>query len=67
MFGAHRLAAILAIAILLIAGCGDRIPESKAAKELGNAPKQAIDKVTSGADAAIRQGADRAREEDKKP
>ncbi|MFN0161463.1 MAG: hypothetical protein ACKVQQ_09545 [Burkholderiales bacterium] len=67
MFGARRLAAILAMAILLVAGCGDRVPESKAAKELGNAPKQAIDKATSGANAAIQQGVERAREEDKKP
>lgn len=67
MFAAHRLAAILAIVMLLAAGCGDKVPESKAAKEIGNAPKQAIDRATSGANAAIQQGVERAREEDKKP
>ena len=28
------------VAFVLLAGCGDRVPESKAAKEAGNAPKQ---------------------------
>lgn len=67
MGDAHKLAAILVTAIPLIAGCGDKVPESKAAKDLGNVPRQVIDKAASGASSALQQGAERTREEDKKP
>ncbi len=58
--------ALAVILCLLFAGCGDKLPESKAAKEVGNIPRQAIDGATTGVDAAIQQGADRGKEEDKK-
>jgi len=51
---------------LVVAACGDKVPESKAAKEVGNIPKQAIDRATTGVDSAIQQGAERMKEEDKK-
>ena len=54
-------------ALLLCAACGDKVPESKAAKDIGAIPKQTIDKATSNIDAAIQKGADRAKEEEKKP
>ncbi len=54
------------VALLLLAACGDKVPESKAAKEIGNIPKQTIDKASAGVDAAIQQGADRTKEEEKK-
>jgi hypothetical protein len=54
------------MAVLLMAACGDKVPESKAAKEVGNAPKRAIDRATTGVDSAIQLGADRIREEEKK-
>ena len=60
-----RLMTILALG--LIAACGDKVPESKAAKDLGNVPKQTIDRVSTGIDSSIQKGADRAREEAKKP
>ena len=60
-----KLIAILALG--LFAACGDKVPESKAAKDLGNVPKQTIDRVSSGIDGSIQQGADRVREEEKKP
>ena len=50
----------------LLAACGDKVPESKAAKEIGNIPKQTVDKASTGVDAAIQQGAERMKEEDKK-
>ena len=50
----------------LLAACGDKVPESKAAKEIGNIPKQTIDRATTGVDSAIQQGAERMKEEDKK-
>ena len=34
---------IFAVAVALCAGCGDKVPESNAAKDLGNIPKQTID------------------------
>ena len=54
------------IVCMLLAACGDKVPESKAAKDIGNTPKQTIDRATTGVDAAIRQGADRSQEEEKK-
>ena len=54
-------------ALLLCVACGDKVPESKAAKDIGAIPKQTIDKATSNIDAAIQKGADRAKEEEKKP
>ena len=47
--------------------CGDKVPESKAAKDIGAIPRQAIDKTTTNVDAAIQKGVDRTKEEDKKP
>jgi hypothetical protein len=52
--------------LVLVAACGDKVPESKAAKDVGNIPKQTIDRATTGVDSAIQQGADRIREEEKK-
>jgi len=56
----------LMMTVLLTAACGDEVPESKAAKEVGNVPKQTVDRATTGVDSAIQQGADRIREEEKK-
>jgi hypothetical protein len=50
----------------ILAACGDKVPESKAAREIGNMPKQVIDKAAAGVDAAVQQGMDRSKEEDKK-
>ncbi len=52
--------------VALLAACGDKVPESKAAKDLGNVPKQTLDKASAGVAGAMQQGADRTREEDKK-
>jgi hypothetical protein len=54
------------LVMVFIAACGDKVPESKAAKDVGNIPKQSIDRATTGVDSAIQQGADRIREEEKK-
>ena len=53
--------------LLLCVACGDKVPESKAAKDIGAIPKQTIDKTTINVDAAIQKGVDRTKEEDKKP
>ena len=55
----------LVVAILL-AACGDKVPESKAAKEVGNAPKQTLDKAAAGVGEALDKGAERTREQDEK-
>ena len=54
------------VAWSLLAACGDKVPESKTAREIGNIPKQTIDKAGAGVDAVIQQGADRTREEERK-
>ncbi|MBL8382680.1 MAG: hypothetical protein JNM90_06390 [Burkholderiales bacterium] len=50
----------------LLCGCGDRVPESKAARAAGDAPKQAVERATGGVDAALQKGADRAKDDDTK-
>ena len=54
------------VAWSLLVACGDKVPESKAARDIGNIPKLTIDKASTGVDAAIQQGADRTKEEEKK-
>ena len=59
--------AVLAFcALLLLAACGDKVPESKAAKELGNIPKQTLDKASSGVNQALTQNADKLKEAEEK-
>ena len=53
------IVAALALALINLSACGDKVPESQAAKEIGNIPKQTIDKAASGVDKALTQGAER--------
>lgn len=54
------------VAWSLLVACAEKVPESKAARDLGNIPKQTIDQASTGVDAAIQRGADRIKEEEKK-
>jgi predicted small lipoprotein YifL len=59
--------ALLAVAVFaVLAGCGDKVPQSEASKKLGDLPKQAVDKAASDAAKALQQGADRSAGADKK-
>ena len=53
-------------ALVMLAACGDKLPESKAAKEIGNIPKQTIDKAAGGVDKALTQGAERLKDDAEK-
>ena len=55
-----RLLSALALSGFLCA-CGDKVPESQAARKVGEAPKQIIDKAASDAAAAIQQSEERNR------
>ena len=59
-------AIFLASALTCLAACGDKVPESKAARELGNIPKQTIDKATTGVDQALTKGAENLKQADEK-
>jgi hypothetical protein len=50
----------------LLAACGDKTPESEAAKELGRRPKQIVDKAAADTARALEQGAARNREAEEK-
>ena len=50
----------------LLAACGDKVPASEAAKKLGNAPKEIIDKAATDAAQAVKQGAERTSDADAK-
>jgi len=61
-----KQAAAAALIALGIAGCGDKVPESEAAKQVGNIPKQTLDKVQGDLDKAAQKDAERTRDADDK-
>ena len=63
----RRIEALLVVALLL-AACGDKVPESEAARRLGQQPKKIVDRVTTDVGKAMQQGQDseRLREEEQK-
>jgi hypothetical protein len=54
------------LTLIALAACGNKVPESEAAKEVGNIPKQTIDKATTDLNANLQKGADRDKKEDQK-
>ena len=46
-----RVCALLAV--LLVSACGDKVPQSEAAKKIGDIPKQTIDSARSGVSKAM--------------
>ncbi len=61
MFARAALPVLLAAAL---AGCGDKVPQSEAAKKLGSQPKQVVDKAAADVNKALQQGAERRQEAD---
>ena len=53
-------------AAILLAGCGDKVPQSEAAKKVGDQPKQVVDRAAQDAAKVLQQGADRTADADKK-
>ncbi len=51
-----------ACAALIFVGCGDKVPESQAAKSVGGIPRQIVDKASADSAKAMQQGADRNRD-----
>ena len=62
-----RKISALALVGLLAAACGDKVPESEAAKRIGQQPKKAVDSVSSKVGNLMQQGQDseRLKEEQK--
>ena len=56
----------IACAFALIAGCGEKVPQSETAKKIGDRPKQVLDKAAADTAKALQQGADRSRDDEKK-
>jgi predicted small lipoprotein YifL len=54
------------LVLITLAACGDKVPESKASKEVGNIPKQTLDKAVSGTENAMQKSEDRNKSEDQK-
>jgi hypothetical protein len=54
--------ALALLAVLLLAACGDKVPQSEAAKKVGDIPKQTIDSATSGVNKAMEAGSQRMEE-----
>ena len=53
-------------AAILLSGCGDKVPQSGAAKKVGDQPKQVVDRAAQDAAKVLQQGADRTADADKK-
>jgi hypothetical protein len=51
---------------LLLGACGDKVPESEAARKIGMQPKQTVDRVTTDVNKNLQQGAERTREAEEK-
>ena len=47
---------LLLCAVLAIAACGNKVPESEAARRVGNIPKQTVDNVSNKIQDAMKQG-----------
>ena len=56
------------VAALFVAACGDKVPESEAAKRIGQQPKKTIDSVSSKVGEVMQQGqgAERLKEQESK-
>jgi hypothetical protein len=54
-------------AIVLLSACGDKVPESEAAKRIGQQPKKTVDSVSSKVGDLMQQGqgSERLKEEQK--
>jgi hypothetical protein len=52
----------LAALCLAAAACGDKVPESEAAKRIGSIPKATVDKATTDVNKAMQQGSQRLEE-----
>ena len=51
-----------AVLLALLASCGNKVPESEAAKKVGAAPKQAMDATVNTATKALEQGENKNRD-----
>ena len=47
---------------LVLGACADKVPQSQAAKRVGDVPKQVVDKAITDTAKAMKQGAGRNRE-----
>ena len=61
-----RVFAFTLVLPFLLAGCGDKLPESEAAKKLGQQPKQIIDKAAADVNKALQKGVEARQEAEKK-
>ena len=47
---------LLVCAVVVLAACGDKVPQSEASKRIGDQPKQTLDSVSSKVGNAMQQG-----------
>jgi hypothetical protein len=59
---------LVASLLLMLSACGDKVPESEAARRIGQQPKKTVDSVSSKVGDLMQQGqgSERLREEDSK-
>jgi Prokaryotic lipoprotein-attachment site len=57
---------LILVVVAALAGCGNKVPESAAARKVGEQPKQIIDKVTVDVNKAIQKDLEQRQEAEKK-
>ncbi len=58
--------ALLVSVVFVLAGCGDKVPQSDGSKKIGNVPKETRDRAVENTTKALQQGADRNADAEKK-
>ena len=56
----------IVVCALLCAACGDKVPESEAARRIGQQPKQLLDKVETDVNKAMQKGMEQRQDAEKK-
>lgn len=51
---------------LFLHGCGDKVPQSEAARKVGEQPKQVLDKVETDVNKALQKGMEQRQQAEKK-
>jgi hypothetical protein len=54
------------VALALLAGCGEKVAESEAARKLGEQPKQVVDKAAADLKKGLERGVERREETEPK-
>jgi uncharacterized lipoprotein YehR (DUF1307 family) len=61
-----ELLIVAAALAAVLAGCGDKVPQSEASKKIGEQPKQVLNKVEADVNKAVQKGIEQRQDAEKK-